>query len=88
MLENPRRGRQAKNFTENVPKILDLKSSSEQIFSDNWRWVPWFRVATTGFPKKWRLAENVHTDDVGSASDWMKQILTNQKYYPDPGSDA
>ena len=30
--ENPRRGRQARNFTTNVPKILDLKSSSEQIF--------------------------------------------------------
>ena len=56
--------RASKNFTKNVPKILDLKSSSEQIFSENWRWVPWFRDATTGFPKKWRLAENVHTDDV------------------------
>ena len=22
------------------PKILDLKSSSEQILSENWRWVP------------------------------------------------
>ena len=32
MFENPRRGRQARNFTANVPKILDLKSSSEQIF--------------------------------------------------------
>ena len=32
MFENPRRGRQARNFTINVPKILDLKSSSEQIF--------------------------------------------------------
>ena len=31
MLENPRRGRQARNFTGNDPKILDLKSSSEQI---------------------------------------------------------
>ena len=30
---NPRRGRQARNFTTNAPKILDLKSSSEQIFS-------------------------------------------------------
>ena len=40
MFENPRRGRQAKNFTTNVPKILDLKSSSEQIFSENGRWVP------------------------------------------------
>ena len=33
MFENPRRVRQARNFTTNVPKILDLKSSSEQIFS-------------------------------------------------------
>ena len=27
--------RQARNLTTNVPKILDLKSSSEQIFSEN-----------------------------------------------------
>ena len=40
MFENPRRGRQAKKITTNVPKILDLKSSSEQIFSENCRWVP------------------------------------------------
>ena len=40
MFENSRRGRQVRNFTTNVPKILDLKSSSEQIFSENWRWVP------------------------------------------------
>ena len=40
MFENPRRGRQARNLTTNIPKILDLKSSSEQIFSKNWRWVP------------------------------------------------
>ena len=33
MSENPRRDRQARNFTTNAPKILDLKSSSEQIFS-------------------------------------------------------
>ena len=32
MFENPRRGRQARDFTTNVWKILDLKSSSEQIF--------------------------------------------------------
>ena len=32
MFENPRRGRQARNFTTNVSKILDLKSSPEQIF--------------------------------------------------------
>ena len=40
MFENPRRGRQARNFKINVPKILDLKSSSEQTFSENCRWVP------------------------------------------------
>ena len=33
MFENPRRGGQATNFTTNAPKILYLKSSSEQIFS-------------------------------------------------------
>ena len=38
--ENPRGGMQARNLTTNVPKILDLKSSSEQIFSKNCRWVP------------------------------------------------
>ena len=40
MFENPRRGRQARNFTTNVSKILDLKSFSEQIFSKSCRWVP------------------------------------------------
>ena len=38
--ENPRRGKQARNLTTNAPKILDLKSSSEQIFSNNCRWGP------------------------------------------------
>ena len=46
MFENPRRGKQARNFTTNVPKILDLKSSSEQIFSENWRWVPLYNKGT------------------------------------------
>ena len=31
MLENPRRGRQAPNFTNTDPKILDLKLSSKRI---------------------------------------------------------
>ena len=31
---------QARDFTTNVPKILDLKPSSEQRFSENCRWVP------------------------------------------------
>ena len=39
MFKNPRRGGQARNYTTNVPKILDLKSSSEPIFSENRRWV-------------------------------------------------
>ena len=38
--ENPGRGRQARNLTTNAPKILDLKSTSEQIFFKNCRWVP------------------------------------------------
>ena len=42
--ENPRRGGQARNLTTNVPKILDLKSSSEQILSKNYRWVPLFNL--------------------------------------------
>ena len=42
MFENPRRGRQVTNFATNVRKILDLKPSSEQIFSEDWRWVPLF----------------------------------------------
>ena len=43
-VENPRRGRQARNLTTNVPKILDLKSSSEQMFFENCRWVPLISV--------------------------------------------
>ena len=50
MFKNLRRGRQARNFKTKVPKILDLKASSEQMFSEklkltlgdrgtNWDWV-------------------------------------------------
>ena len=35
MFENPWKGWQARNYTTNVPKILNLKSSREQIFSEN-----------------------------------------------------
>ena len=45
--ENPRRGRQARNFSENDPKILDLKSSSEQII---------FRKLSLGAPDNTELA--------------------------------
>ena len=41
MFENPRRGRQARNFTTNIPKF-DLKSSSEQII---------FQKLTLGAPE-------------------------------------
>ena len=40
MFENPRSGRLGRNFAKNVQKILDLKSTSEEIFSENFRWVP------------------------------------------------
>ena len=43
MFENPRSSKLARNFTTNVPKILDLKSSSEQIF---------FRKLSLGAPAK------------------------------------
>ena len=48
MFENPRRGRQARNFTTNVPKILVLKSSSEQIiFPKIAVGCPWWILATS-----------------------------------------
>ena len=50
MFENPRRGRQARNSITNVSKILDLKSSSEQIFSENWRWVLLYNYPYTKTP--------------------------------------
>ena len=58
LFENPRRGMQARNFTTNVPKILDLKSSSEQIF---------FRKLSLGAPDhdRWTIHFNlsVHSID-------------------------
>ena len=56
MFENSRRGRQARNFTTNVPKILDLKLSSEQIFSENWRWVPLKNYTNKQIKLKWTAA--------------------------------
>ena len=40
VFENPRRGQASKKFYNKCSEILDLNSSSEQIFSENWRWVP------------------------------------------------
>ena len=52
MFENPRRRRQARNFATNVPKILDLKSSSEQIFS---------RKLSLGAPVIWEFFCNFYS---------------------------
>ena len=52
MFENPRRGRQATNFTRNDPKILDLKSSSEQII---------FRKLSLGAPEESDITRLVFT---------------------------
>ena len=49
MFENPRRGRQARSFTTNVPKILDLKSPSEQIF---------FRKLSLGAPESSKVSKH------------------------------
>ena len=47
MFENPKRSRRARNFATNVPEILDLKSSSVQIF---------FRKLSLGAPaNSWTL---------------------------------
>ena len=53
MFENPRRGRQARSFTTNVSKILDLKSSSEQIF---------FRKLSLSAPVGFRNLVSPHTN--------------------------
>ena len=60
MFENPRRNRQARNLTTNVPKILDLKSSSEQIFSENWLWVP---LSLTRYSRSLLYGHSLNTDN-------------------------
>ena len=60
MFENPRRGREARNFTENDPKILDLKSLSEQIM---------FRKLSLGAPDENHTGYGLcsHTTTVAAA---------------------
>ena len=75
MFENPKRGRQERNFTTNVPKILDLKSSSEQILSENWRWVPLrhghaLLSLSLRFSSKWRLREQKHSRTQRKCLQW------------------
>ena len=55
MFENARRGRQARTFTTNVSKILDLKSSSEQIF---------FRKLTFGAPDQTLLTYTKYENQI------------------------
>ena len=50
--ENPRKGRQARNLSENDPKILDLKSSSEQII---------FRKLSLGAPVQTEKTKGIST---------------------------
>ena len=57
MSENPRRGRQARNFITNVPKILDLKSSSNR----------YFPKIDVGCP--WLVYHDCHNHFAGSVSD-------------------
>ena len=57
MFENPRSGRQARNFTTNAPKILDLKSSSEQIFS---RKLPLGAPVKIGEQRRFLVTDSIH----------------------------
>ena len=66
MFQNPTTGREARNSITKVPKILDLKSSSLQIyFFQNWRWVPCYKetkiiasLYLTKFDIKHKLQQN------------------------------
>ena len=57
IFENPGRGRQSRNFTTNVSKILDLKLSSEQISPEIDVGCPWrhseHKASHFYFVKKW-----------------------------------
>ena len=66
MFENPRRGRQVRNFTTNVSKILDLKSSSEQIFFRKlWLGAPEIIAASVSYHRVFIKQLN---DDLGRVS--------------------
>ena len=83
MFENLRGGRQARNFTADVPKILDLKSPSEQIFSKNWRWVPLMHLFLVVFlelfffcfPNK-KSETKVLQKSLNAAVHWRKKVAT------------
>ena len=78
MFENPRRGKQARNFTTNGPKILDLKSSSEQIFSENWRLVPLIYVHA------YTLLQSLHRLAVRKDRErWKSRLLSTECNSPE-----
>ena len=80
MFENRRRGRQARNFTINVPKILDRKLSSEQIFSENCRWVPLLYTCMLKQPLRtsYQLTVNINCTVLGVVPD---DIPSNTQIY-------
>ena len=68
MFENPRRGRQARNFTTNAPKTVDLKSSSEEIF---------FPKTDAGCPEQRKIVwKRVHDTELLSLFDRNFSCLT------------
>ena len=67
MFKNPRRGRQARNFTTNVSKILDLQSSSEQIF---------FRKLPLGVPVYF-----IDTDEIPDTTQLTNAVFTLKRLH-------
>ena len=62
--ENSRRGRQARNLSENDPKILDLESSSEQIiFRKLLLGAPDLKVLSLGSRVKTKSYDEVYLPD-------------------------
>ena len=80
VFENPRKSRQAGNFTTNVPKILDPKSSSEQIFSDNWRSVP---LIDAKWPETPFASPKWHT-----LKDWQNSFETSGRFFDNEFSET
>ena len=67
MFENPRRGKEARNFTKNIPKILDLKIVY---------WTDIFRKLTLGSPdlgdrRKWPFWRSGHCREVLNKSQYL-----------------
>ena len=65
MFENPRRAGKQEIFATNVPKILDIKSSSEQIF---------FRKLSLGAPELRIRSERESLDDSCMITEYQMSI--------------